>query len=91
MLRNALAPALAVLARELDLGPVPLESHGTSTQTVLGGWLVVRGDAIDDDCIDTLHDRVNRRISAIGLASAARSRRVADLVYACARLARSPS
>lgn len=91
MIRNSIAPALVIIARELDLGPVPLESLGPSTQTVLGGWLVVRGDSIDDDCIDTLHDRVNKRIAAIGLGSAPRSRRVADLVYACARLARSPS
>jgi hypothetical protein len=84
MLRNALAPALAVLARELDLGPVPLESHGPSTQTVLGGWLVVRDGCIDDDCIDELHARVNARIAQI----ADKTRRIGDLVYACSRLAR---
>lgn len=89
-MRNQLIPALTIIGAELGIGRPALESHGVATMHVMGGWLVVREGCVDDTCAERLYDRVNARIKEL-TSEPDGTRRIARLVYACARLARYPS
>lgn len=62
-LRTGNLAALHILARELDLGPVPPPTHGPSKLLVLRDWFVVRDGMVDVSCTPRVIELINERLA----------------------------